>query len=76
MMGTKIPADIRYTSLTEAHHEEPGESAHSPYTDALIRLVVTDGVDPSGREIDSTMPRWQLSDEEFNDLLAYLKTLR
>ena len=76
MMGTKIPSDIRYASLTEAHHDESGKAAHSPYTDALIKRALTDGMDPSGRELDWTMPRWQLSDEDFNDLLAYLRTLQ
>jgi hypothetical protein len=75
MMGRKIPSDIRYARLAEAHHDEGDAPAHPGYTDTLIKRALSEGVDPSGRELDWTMPRWQLSDEDFNDLLAYLKTL-
>ena len=76
MMGTKIPSDIRYARLIEVHHEDPVEPAHPPYTNTLIRRALTHGVNPSGRELDWTMPRWRISDEDFGDLLAYLKALK
>lgn len=62
MMGTTVPPDIRYARLTEVHRGEPQEPAHSAYTDALIKRALTEGADPSGRELDWTMPRWRLSD--------------
>lgn len=76
MMGTKTPSDIRYARLTEEHNREHREAAHPPYTDVLIKRALIEGVDPSGRQLDWTMPRWQLSDEDFHDLLVYLKTLK
>lgn len=76
MMGTKIPSDIRYARLLEVHHEDRDEPAHPPYTDTLIARALTQGADPSGRALDWTMPRWRISDEDFRDLLAHLKTLR
>jgi hypothetical protein len=76
MMGTKTPPDIRYAYLAEEHNQEHKEAAHLPYTDALIKRALIEGLDPSGRPLDSTMPRWQVSDKDFQDLLAYLKTLR
>lgn len=76
MMGRKTPSDIRYAHLTEEPNQEHKEAVHLPYTDELIKRALTEGVDPSGRRLDSTMPRWQLSDKDFQDLLAYLKTLR
>lgn len=72
----KAPPDIRYSRLTEAEHGEHGEAEHPPYTDALIRRAVAEGLDPAGRPLDWTMPRWQLSGEDFDDLLAYLKSLQ
>lgn len=75
MVGAKVPADIRYAHLTEARHEQTVEAAHRPYTDALIKRALIEGVDPSGRDLEWAMPRWQLSDDDFHDLLAYLKTL-
>jgi len=76
MMGTKTPSDIRYAYLTEEHDQEHKEAVHPSYTDELIKRALIEGVDPAGRLLDRTMPRWQLSDKDFQDLLAYLKTLR
>lgn len=76
MMGTKTPSDIRYARLTEEHSQKHWDAGHPPYTDALIKRALIEGVDPSGRPLDWTMPQWQLSDEDFQDLLAYLKTLK
>jgi len=80
MMGTAVPEDIRYTTLTAAEHREGGEKKeemdHPPFTDATIKQAVTQGVDPANKPLDWTMPRWQLTDGDWADLLAYLKTLR
>ncbi len=74
MMGTAVPADIRYRALIAGAYE-PGEQA-TPYTDALIKRAVIQGLDADGKPLDRTMPRWQMADADFADLLAYLRTLR
>ncbi len=74
MMGTAIPADIRYEALIKGEYEH-GEK-ETPYTDALVKRAITEGLDPEGKPLDWTMPRWQMGDTDFADLLAYLKTLR
>ena len=52
------------------------DGARGPtYTDATIRRAVTTGVDPQGSQLAWPMPRWQLTDQEWSGLLAYLKTL-
>jgi mono/diheme cytochrome c family protein len=76
MMGTAIPADIRYAALTAKDGHDKGEEAHPPYSDALIARAITQGIDPAGKPLDWTMPRWQMTEEDRNDLIAYLKTLR
>ena len=80
MMGTALPEDIRYATLTaaEAHEKSEKQDAmeHPPFTDATIQRAVTQGVDAANKPVDWTMPRWQLADEDWTDLLAYLKTLR
>jgi cytochrome c oxidase subunit II len=76
MMGTALPEDIRYATLTAAVAHEKGEMGHPPFTDATIQRAVTQGVDPANKPVDWTMPRWQLADEDWTDLLAYLKTLQ
>lgn len=74
MMGTAVPADIRYGALTTGAYE-PGEQA-TPYTDALIKRAVAQGLDADGKSFGRTMPRWQMVDSDFVDLLAYLRTLQ
>lgn len=54
---------------------EPDGEQGMQYTDALIRRAVTRGIDADGQELSPIMPRWQLTDAEWNELLAYLKTL-
>jgi mono/diheme cytochrome c family protein len=77
MMGTAVPEDIRYAVLTGKEHEEGGEEMdHPPYSDATIKRAITQGVDAAGKPLDWTMPRWQMSEGDLKDLLAFLKTLR
>jgi mono/diheme cytochrome c family protein len=74
MMGTAIPADIRYDALIKGEYEHGEKEA--PYTDPLINRAITEGLDPEGKPLDWSMPRWQMGNADFNDLLTYLKTLR
>jgi cytochrome c oxidase subunit 2 len=41
----------------------------------LIKRAVTQGIGADGRKLDLIMPRWQMSDTDLNDLIAYLKTM-
>jgi mono/diheme cytochrome c family protein len=45
------------------------------YDEAALRHALTDGVDPHGREFHYYMPRWTLSADEMDALLAYLRAL-
>jgi mono/diheme cytochrome c family protein len=77
MGGTKVPSDIRYFALTEGgDHKHEGEGEHPPYNDALIGRAVTQGFNPAGKPLDWTMPRWQMTKSDLEDLLSYLKSLR
>jgi len=77
MMGEEIPSDITYEALTSEHGEaEHGEEEeHPPYTDETIKTAIKEGLNPAGKPLDPTMPRWQVSDSDLDDLLAYLKSL-
>ena len=74
MMRPVEAPNITWPELTAAHHENGEE--HPPYTEATLRRAITQGVNPAGDPLDPLMPRWQLSDEEWEALLAYLRTLR
>ncbi len=54
---------------------EPDGSHGHTYTDALIKRAITEGIDAEGNSLSWIMPRWNMTDQELDDLLAYLKTL-
>lgn len=70
MMGYVVPADITYEGLTSEEH-----AGHEPYTEETLRIAIRSGVDPEGRPLDATMPRWHMTDEDVNDMIDYLRTL-
>jgi len=71
MAGTAVPPDIRYSALTA---KEDGMD-HPPYTDDTIKRAIIKGVDPGNGPLDLTMPRWDMSDRDMDDLISYLKQL-
>ncbi len=71
-----ISPDITYRNLTDpGGMVEPDGSRGPRYTDELIRRAITVGVDAEGRPLAWPMPRWRLTDRQWQELLAYLKSL-
>ena len=65
MAGTAIEApDITYDALVK-----------EGFTDATIGRAVRDGLDESGKPLEDAMPRWQMSDADVGEVIAYLKQL-
>jgi len=78
MMGSHLPGNIIYSSLVsgERHGEEGDEEGEGEaYTDEDIRRAIRQGVKPSGESMDWSMPRWNMQDDDLDDLLEYLKEL-
>ena len=68
--------DITYSNLTDPQGMlMPDGTRDVTYTDAGLRKAITTGVDPEGSQLEWPMPQWQLTDQEWTGLLAYLKTL-
>jgi hypothetical protein len=68
--------DITYANLTDPKGMLAPDGTRGPtYTDATLRRAVTTGIDPEGSHLDWPMPQWQLTTQEWDGLLAYLKTL-
>ncbi len=63
MMCSKAAPDIRYSTLLE-----------DGMSDEDVKNAITKGVH-EGEVLDWCMPRWQMSDEDVNDVLQYLKEL-
>lgn len=69
--------DIAYPNLTDpSGMREPDGSRGPTYTDELIRRAVVEGIGADGETLYTAMPRWQLSDLDWDDLLLFLKTLQ
>lgn len=69
--------DITYANLTDPKGMLMPDGTRGPvYTDAGIEKAVTQGIDPTGSHLQRPMPQWQLTNQDWSDLLAYMKTLR
>jgi cytochrome c oxidase subunit 2 len=73
MFGTVDIADIRYSTLTTARSED-GTTVPA-WTDNDIIHAVRDGLEPNGQRLKAPMPRWDMTDGELTDVIAYLKEL-
>ncbi|MGH8508257.1 MAG: ABC transporter substrate-binding protein [Gammaproteobacteria bacterium] len=74
--GGVIPSNLTWEALTKPYGvTHPGGRTHPPYTDRTLELAITRGLDPAGNKLLIVMPRYQLSQEDMADLVAYLKRL-
>jgi hypothetical protein len=74
MMGTYEAPNIQFQTLAgEAHGDDHEE--HETYTEADLKRAITEGVGPDGDPLEWVMPRWDMTGEQLDDLIAYLKTL-
>ena len=68
--------NITYANLTDPKGMLAPDGTRGPtYTDATLHRAVTAGIDPEGSHLAWPMPQWQLTTQEWDGLLAYLKTL-
>jgi cytochrome c oxidase subunit 2 len=62
--GKTVSADIRWETLTDENFDE-----------AKFKKAVTEGLDEKGERLSVWMPRWDITDKDLDELIAYLKTL-
>ena len=71
-----VTPDIRYRNLTDpAGMVEPDGSRGDTFTEAQVRNAIVAGVDAEGKPLAWPMPRWQLTQQQMDSLIAYLKAL-
>jgi cytochrome c553 len=66
--GTVRTPNITFARLAEATPDRPA------YDESTLGVAVRTG-EAHGRSLGTMMPRWQLSDTDLRDLVAFLKTL-
>jgi ABC-type branched-subunit amino acid transport system substrate-binding protein len=67
------PANLQWDVLI--HSATAGEITREPYTRSLLKRAVAMGIDSSARALNNTMPRYRMSMDDMEDLLAYLEKL-
>jgi hypothetical protein len=71
--------DIRFTALSgesqDSDHDNEDFDSHDAYDIETFRLAVVDGKHPNGDNLNADMPRWNLSDQDLEDLYLFMKTL-
>lgn len=74
MMMMDVPS-LKWGYLIESKgHIHSNGRSHPPFTESSFKSCVLARIDPSGNELSTMMPRWQMSNEDLDDLVAYLKT--
>ena len=70
--------DIRWESLAtgeETEHEDEESEHHGTYDLETFRRAVVDGEHPDGEPLSNDMPRWQMPEDDLQNLMEYLKSI-
>ena len=75
-MQTMYAPPIYYGALNSMMVEESGGTQEpGGYNLEDFRKAVVDGEHPDGDKLDTEMPRWEMSEQDLDDLFAFLKTI-
>lgn len=67
------PIDLK-TLLSGSHKHDGVEDHHTPYTVETIKRALVLSINPDASSFVPCMPKWILKDDDFRDLLFYLKS--
>ena len=74
--GGVTAGNLTWSNLIKSYgHTHPNGRKHGPFTESSLTTAVVRGVDPAGNELAVAMPRYRISIEDMNDLIAYIKRL-
>jgi ABC-type branched-subunit amino acid transport system substrate-binding protein len=74
--GGIYPSNIRWTELSKPYAVTTRSGRERPpYTESLIVRAITMGIDSGGNRLNVAMPKYQLTREQADDLVVYLKAL-
>ena len=74
MMSDEEAPPITWKALTTEEHNEHGEE-EPLYNKRMIERAITKGLGPSGKLLDSAMPRWEMNQTELDAIIDFLKEL-
>lgn len=71
-----IPTNITWKQLVKSYgHIHPDGLEHGPFTEESLKSYMRDGVYPGGKQGDPAMPVYDISEDDLDDLIGYLKRL-
>jgi ABC-type branched-subunit amino acid transport system substrate-binding protein len=71
-----IPTNITWKYMTKSYgHIHASGLAHGPFDEASLKHYLKTGVYPGGETGDPDMPLYTLSEQDMNDLVAFMKRL-
>lgn len=74
--GGIYPSNIRWDELTKPYGSSgPQGGKRPPYDEPLLRRSIAMGLGPQGRQLDDAMPRYRMTHQDLDDLVAYLKVV-
>jgi ABC-type branched-subunit amino acid transport system substrate-binding protein len=74
--GGVTAGNLTWSNLIKPYgHTHPTGRKHGPFTESSFASTVVRGVDPAGNNLVVAMPRYRISIEDMNDLIAYIKRL-
>jgi ABC-type branched-subunit amino acid transport system substrate-binding protein len=74
--GGVIPLDVRWSELVKTYgHVHHDGRRHPAFDDDSAALSIVAGVDPANNTLDRSMPIYQMSQQDIDDLVAYMKVL-
>lgn len=76
-MQTMDAPDIRWKSLVteETEHTDEESDHYGIYDLETFRRAVVDGEHPDGEPLSNDMPRWQMSEDNLENIAEYLKSI-
>ena len=74
--GGVIPPDIRWSELTKAYdHVHENGRRHPAFDENSLARLIRTGLDPASNRLDKSMPLYNMSVEDMDSLVAYLRFL-
>lgn len=74
--GGIAPSDLTWAALTKPYGiTHPSGRKHPPYDVKLLKRAISLGLDPAGNPLHVAMPRFRMSLQDMEDLVAYIQTL-
>jgi ABC-type branched-subunit amino acid transport system substrate-binding protein len=71
-----IPSDVTWSYLVKPYgHVDTWGRSHPAFTVDTLKESIVLGRDPAGNELDPSMPIYSLSDQDLDDLVAYMRKL-